>query len=203
MNSKLVLSSALCLSLVLPVVALAEYTVADLSGGYALDANIENEIHPRHGEVWSACFVATFVADGQGGIVGSRTVLHPVTPSGVYHATIGFLEQSFTGTYQVTPDGRVTATITGDPLPSFGAAACWDCSVASETWLLSLSQGGSALQGVVVATAECVHETCGITPSPNWAKRVVPARGASQAPCSGTYPSASPAAGPGSRLRMR
>ena len=87
-------------------------SVADVTGTYRL------QLHGRGdgGAAWSTDAIGWFVADGSGNLNGVLTVVR----QWMTHAPEA-VEQAFTGSYSVSPDGRGVADLVITPQPVFFA----------------------------------------------------------------------------------
>jgi hypothetical protein len=111
-------------------------------------------------------WVGSFYADGEGNITGGARLIHNTLGQSIWQTPV---EQTFSGTYTVNPNGTGVARITvqSPPLPSMnGVAPAPDWSFyirAEESFTFVLSDGGRELQLIWSLTRA---EPIGVLPEP-------------------------------------
>ena len=131
-----------------------DFSEADLEGRYSFSAGLELDLP----------LLGSFVLDGAGGVTdGVRKFFRPFTQppfsgatSGLSHQRHEIVEQTFTGSYSVGPDGNGTMTIIVTPRPEWtGRDEAGDPRPnglqfdAAETIHFSAADGGRVLRFVL------------------------------------------------------
>ena len=146
-------SCALVALLLAPASANAQgFTEADLVGGYAFQAGTEAGNGNTVGFGFGGLTMTTtgkFTLDGAGIVTdGVRTTLRPLFLTGSLEARTEVVEQTFTGSYSVEPDGTGVMTIEPTPTPPWDVVDNDDAHLTfppTETIRFTLAEGGRRL----------------------------------------------------------